>query len=77
VEFQAAARAGEVRYHVPADTSTCTQGVRDERTSQRDGLPQAPERGARYTDVRTSFRVAAWLECEDDGAPAEAGNGAN
>jgi hypothetical protein len=39
-------------------------------------MPQAPERGARYTEVRTSVRIAAWLDGEDDGE-VEDGNASN
>lgn len=66
-------RAGQIRYHVPPGTRTRTQGVRRaDHTSGRDGMPQVPERGARYTKVSTSFRVAAWLEGDDDGEVGDA-----
>ena len=65
-------RAGQIRYQVPPGTRTRTRGVRRaDHTSRRDGMPQVPERGARYTDVSTSFRVAAWLEGDDEGEVAD------
>jgi hypothetical protein len=70
-------RVGEIRYHERPDTRTQIQGVRSVgHTSRRDGMPQAPERGARYTEVRTSVRIAAWLDGEDDGE-VEDGNASN
>ncbi len=67
-------RAGQIRYHVPPGTRTRTQGVRRaDHTSRRDGLRQVPERGVRYTDMSTSFRVAAWLEGDDDGEVGDDG----
>jgi len=76
-------RAGRIRYRVPPGTRTRTQGVqRADHASRRDGTPQVPERGAWYTDVSTSFRVAAWLEGDDDGefaddSEVEDGNASN
>jgi hypothetical protein len=71
LEISVAARAGEIRYHVPPDVQTRTQGagiVND--TPRHAGKPRVPERGSRHTDVSASFRIAAWLLHEDDG-PAE------
>lgn len=82
-EITAAARVGEIRYHVPPDVQTRTQGVRIVNDARRRaGKPEVPERGSRHTDVSASFRVAAWLEGDDDGesgddSEVEDGNASN
>jgi len=71
LEVTAAARAGEIRYHVPPGVETRTQGVQIVNDTPRRGRkPGVPERGARHTNVDASFRVAAWL-LDDDGGRAE------
>jgi hypothetical protein len=74
LEVTAAARAGEIRYHVPPEVQTRTQGVRFVNdTRRRAGKPRVPERGSRHTDVSASFRIAAWLLHDHDGPAADRG----
>lgn len=61
-ELDVKADAKHIRFLVPGRTRTHTEGVAPvDRTGQRRGLPDRVRPGARSTDVRATFRIAAWL----------------
>jgi hypothetical protein len=63
LELEVAARAEDLCVHVPGDPQTCSEGVAHvQRVTQRDNLPSPVTSDTNYTDVRVSFRVAAWLD---------------
>ena len=62
-----AADAKQIHMRVTGEARTRSEGVtRVERATVRDGLPDHLRRGERYTDVHTSYRVAAWLDEADE-----------
>ena len=64
VELEVAARAGEMRFRgEPSDVRTQAAGMTHvARDSQRDGIPSRVRPDASYSNVRVSFRIAAWLD---------------
>jgi hypothetical protein len=62
-EFKAAARAREATFRAVGDVEWRTEGTaRVERTGRRAGLPSPVRPHIRYTDVRVSTHIKAWLD---------------
>jgi hypothetical protein len=63
VELEVAVQAGEMRFREPSDVRTQAAGMTHvARDSQRDGIPRRARPDVSYSDVRVSFRIAAWLD---------------
>jgi hypothetical protein len=68
VEIEVAAQAGEIRFRAPSDVRAQAGGMRHvTRDSRREGIPSRARRDSSYSDVRVSFRIAAWFD--DPGDP--------
>jgi hypothetical protein len=62
-EVKVAARAAEITFHAVDDVEWRTEGTaRVHRTRRRDGLPSPVRPGVRYTDIRISSHLQAWLQ---------------
>ena len=63
VELEVAVQAGEMRFREPGDVSTQSAGMTHVvRDSRREGVPWRVRPDVTYSDVRVSFRIAAWLD---------------
>ena len=62
-EVKVAARAGEITFRAVDEVAWRTEGTaRVHRARRRDGLPAPVRLNVRYTDVRISSHIQAWLE---------------
>jgi len=70
-ELNVAADAKHIRFLVPANTRTQSEGAAQvDHIGQRRGLPGRVRQGARSADVHATFRIAAWLvDAETSGEP--------